>query len=58
MNTLQQILFALVSGYVVADMCQLNYEDKLFVAFITASVPFIPFAIGLFQRYVINILKK
>ncbi len=41
MNTLQQILFSLVSGYVVAEMFKLQYNDCIFVACMSASAPVI-----------------
>lgn len=41
MNTLQQILFSLVSGYVVAEMFRLSYSDCIYVACMSASAPVI-----------------
>ncbi len=49
MNTMQQMLFSLVSGYVLADMCKLSYEDKIFVAFVSAAIPLLTWVLGEFK---------
>lgn len=41
MNTLQQSLFSLVSGYVVSEMFKLPYQDCVYVACISAAGPLI-----------------
>lgn len=47
MNLFQQILFSLVSGYVVSEMFKLSYKDCLYVAFISAAIPIISWILGI-----------
>ena len=41
MNTLQLTLFALVSGYVVAQMFKLPYSECIYVGCVSAVVPLV-----------------
>jgi hypothetical protein len=41
MNIAQKILFALVSGYVIAEMFRLPYNECMYVACMSATAPLI-----------------
>jgi len=50
MNTLQKILLALVSGYVVSEMFKLSYSDSIYVACVSAAVPLIAFLLSKLKK--------
>jgi hypothetical protein len=57
MNILQKALFALVSGYVVSQMFKLPYNDCIYVACVSATVPLIAYLIGKFNRHYHQIVE-
>lgn len=48
MNSLQQILLALVSGYVLAEMFKLPYSECIYVACMSAIPPLLIFFTDVF----------
>lgn len=52
MNVLQQALFGLVSGYVVSQIFKLSYNDSIYVALVSSSVPITLFLLDRYKKTV------
>ena len=50
MSTLQQVLLAFVSGYVISGIFKLSYNDSIYVACVSAAVPLIPLLVDTLKR--------